>query len=354
MKKNIFVGDSYLSQFAEIIYRLAISRKPFDYADVMAEFQGCGSKQELQYNVSNYDYYGELKKAFLEIKRLLKDVQPECFEELGSTRSKKFRYIGKDDDPLKDLRIEASLKEISRYLEFCKDSAGFLPEAWIEHFFRNTQELISYKKRRTSGDEIVSVSIDNKPKNIEQLPVLYEAIKKRQVLRINYRAFSGEESEIVIHPQFLKEYNGRWHLFGKADTDPFEGHDIPLDRIDGSVQFLENEKYEPAPDGFYQNKFRDVVGVSSAEGETAKDLVVRTHSAYMHGLVVTKPFHQSQVETIPYGLHDDGEYGEIRMHVILNNELIGRILQLGQDLEVVSEQRNVFRERITDMLSRYT
>ena len=63
-KNNLFDGDSYKAIFAGITYKLLIGREWIKYADVMAKFNGMSSVKELKHNVSDYDYYGELKKAF--------------------------------------------------------------------------------------------------------------------------------------------------------------------------------------------------------------------------------------------------------------------------------------------------
>lgn len=82
---------------------------------------------------------------------------------------------------------------------------------------------------------------------------------------------------------------------------------------------------------------------------------VRAHSNYMFKLTETKPIHQSQQTTIPFGKHEDGEYGEFTVYVELNNEFIGRILQMGAGLEVVSpeEVRNEFRKRTAELAKLY-
>lgn len=75
----------------------------------------------------------------------------------------------------------------------------------------------------------------------------------------------------------------------------------------------------------------------------------------MFNLVNTKRFHHSQQSTKNYGEHADGKYGEFTLKVKINNELIGRILQLGAGIEVVSpvNVRDILRKRIANMIVRY-
>ena len=65
---------------------------------------------------------------------------------------------------------------------------------------------------------------------------------------------------------------------------------------------------------------------------------------------MTKPLHHSQKEVMPFGEHEDGNYGEVRLTIEPNRELRGRILLYGDNLEVISPKS--LREQIRDILKR--
>jgi predicted DNA-binding transcriptional regulator YafY len=69
----------------------------------------------------------------------------------------------------------------------------------------------------------------------------------------------------------------------------------------------------------------------------------------------TKKLHESQEMVLPFEEHKDGFYGEFTVYVEVNNEFIGRILQMGDGLEIVSpkEIRDIFRERVANMAKLY-
>lgn len=71
-------------------------------------------------------------------------------------------------------------------------------------------------------------------------------------------------------------------------------------------------------------------------------------------LIKTKPFHQSQ-RVIKEFDNTNNDFGEIEINVEVNNELIGRVLQLGENIEVVSPTnvRAIFRDRIKKLTERY-
>ena len=69
----------------------------------------------------------------------------------------------------------------------------------------------------------------------------------------------------------------------------------------------------------------------------------------------TKKLHETQETVLPFDDHEDGFYGEFTVYVEVNNEFIGRILQMGDGLEIVSPQniRDLFRERVQKMAELY-
>ena len=184
--------------------------------------------------------------------------------------------------------------------------------------------------------------------NIDLLPVFNKAITDRQVLRFSYQRFGQESFELIFHPQFLKEYNGRWFVFGEANKEPFKAYNVPLDRIVGVVNPVDDVEYIPAEKGFYQQYFKNIIGVTHEKNAKVEQVVIRTKTEYQHGLLLTKPLHHSQEEILPFGEHDSQWYGEVRLTVEPNRELRGKILAYGQYLEVISPQS--LREQIKTTL----
>lgn len=354
---NIFDGESYYAIFAQVTYKWLMSRKWVTYADIMADYQGLKSAKELTCNVTNCDNYGELKKAFRDVRSgIIEKVGEGCFEDEGNNRNKRFRYIGKDNDPLADMRNAKVINNLRQYWKFCQDSAGFFPKSWLEYFFKDCQDLLEMKSRKQKGQQVISASIDRILTNIEYLPMLYEAIVNKQVLEIDYKPFGGEQETLIFHPHYLKEYNGRWNLFGHAEGhSPENGYNIPLDRIQTRPREKSKIEYISALPMFYEQYFKDIVGVSHTKDTIKYNIIVRAHTYYIYKLTETKPIHPSQSIVIPWADHEDGTYGDFSLEVEVNNELIGRILQMGAGLEIVSpkEVRDLFKQRVKDLAKLY-
>lgn len=104
MGKNIFEGDSFVSVFARCIYPILLKGDWVSYADFMAAYLQLPSKDDLPCNVSKCDQYGELKKAFMLLRKdLTVHFGKDVIEERGNTRSKEYKYVGEETDPLKDM-----------------------------------------------------------------------------------------------------------------------------------------------------------------------------------------------------------------------------------------------------------
>lgn len=357
MRKNLFDGESYHAMFAQVAYRWLMSRKWVTYADIMADYLGLKSAKDLPCNVSNCDNYGELKKAFSFVRSTIITIVGEgCFEEEGNNRNRRFRYIGKENDPLSEMRNAKVINNLRQYWKFCQDSAGFFPKSWLEYFFKDCQDLLEMKSRKQKGEQVISASVDRILTNIEYLPMLYEAIVNKQVLEIDYKPFGGDLETLIFHPQYLKEYNGRWNLFGHAEGhSPENGYNIPLDRIQTRPREKSKIEYISALPMFYEQFFKDIVGVSHTKDTTTFDIVLRAHTYYIYKLTETKPIHQSQSIAKPWGDHEDGTYGEFSLEVEVNNEFFGRILQMGAGLEILLpiEVRDLFKQRVKDLAKLY-
>ena len=349
--KNIFAGGSVRATFVSIIYEELKKREFVSYADVLSKFLD-NNKIDFNKQILNTGKgYNQLKKAFPEVIQALETVCPGCIVDNGKKgKGKAFKYIGDNDDPLAEDQKAVVQKSVEDYVSFCKASAGILPASWFSSFFENTQILLDTNRESKDGEMRISSGAEQNLTNIDLLPVFYKAIANKQVLRFDYQRFGQESFSLIFHPQFLKEYNGRWFVFGEADREPYQAYNVPLDRIVGNVCEVNDVEYISAPKGFYQDYFKNVIGVTHETGAKTEEVFIRTKTEYQHGLLLTKPLHHSQNETQPFGEHDGQWYGEVRLMIEPNRELCGKILAYGQYLEVIYPQS--LREQIKEIIKK--
>ena len=350
--KNIFAGTGIKTTFVNILYEQLMKREFVTLADVMCikrRYPKGFYDNNPKATLSREMFYGDLKKASSELIKALESACPGCIEDNGKTgKGKAFRYVGKDDDPLAAERQAIEQKRLEDYVAFCKASAGILPSSWFSSYFENTQLLLDTNREAESGASHICSSLEQNLTNIDLLPVFNKAIADKKVLRFSYQRFGQDPFVLTFHPQFLKEYNGRWFVFGDADREPYQAYNVPLDRIVGELCEVTDVEYIPAPKGFYQNFFKDIIGVTHEKEVKVEQVVIRTKTEYQHGLLLTKPLHHSQKETLPFGEHEDGEYGEVTLTIEPNRELRGKVLAYGQFLEVISPMS--LREQILDII----
>ena len=348
--KNIFAGFGVRSEFVNLIYTELMKREFVSYADVLALYCGRPKGYYNKMACNSEPGYGELKKAFPEVLKALEKVCPGCIKDNGQNKGKAYKYIGKDNDPLAEERKAVVQKSVEDYVAFCKASAGIMPASWFSSFFENTQLLLDTNRESKDGEVRICSGLEQNLTNIDLLPVFYKAITNKQVLSFDYQPFGQELFTLTFHPQFIKEYNGRWFVFGDANREPYQAYNVPLDRIVSEVNEVSDVEYIPAPKGFYHEFFNNIIGVTHEKGAKVEEVIIRTKTEYQHGLLLTKPLHHSQKEALPFGEHDGQYYGEVRLTIEPNRELRGRILLYGENLEVISPK--LLREQIKEILKR--
>ena len=349
MTKNIFGGQSARALFAHYVYEELRKREFVSLVDVLCIYYKRDKRYYDLHTYSSDKAYIQLKKAFPEVVKALEKVEPGSVIDNGKTgKGKAYRYIGKEDDPLAAERQAIEQKRLEDYVAFCKASAGILPSSWFSSYFENTQLLLDTNREAESGASHICSSLEQNLTNIDLLPVFNKAITDKKVLRFSYQRFGQEPFELIFHPQFLKEYNGRWFVLGEANREPFKAYNVPLDRIIGELIEASDVEYIPAPKGFYQDFFKNIIGVTHEKGAKVEQVVIRTKTEYQHGLLLTKPLHHSQKETLPFGKYEDGDYGEVTLTIEPNREFRGRILMYGESLEVI--QPLTLREEIIEII----
>lgn len=197
---------------------------------------------------------------------------------------------------------------------------------------------------KKSATTILEFENSISPKGSEHIDRLFNAILYKQTLIIKYRTFADVTHEWTIHPYLIKQYNGRWFLFGRNDSKGGSISNLPLDRIvditDSSARYIED-------DGNVQKLFDALIGVTMPPDAVAEDIVLK-FSERRYPYVLTKPIHKSQ-KTL------SNEECTIQITVIPNKELESYILQFGSDVEVLSPQtlRSQIKEKIQEMTSKY-
>ncbi|NBC09656.1 MAG: WYL domain-containing protein [Bacteroidetes bacterium] len=172
------------------------------------------------------------------------------------------------------------------------------------------------------------------------IPVLYEAVIRRQAVVLNYKPFEEAATRQVVSPYVLREYNRRWFLIGFSHSYQ-KIRTYALDRIQHAEQyFLEPFYLQP---GFNPKRYFDpVIGVSIPEDRQLEEVRLRV-TPLRAKYLITKPIHHSQ-----HVVEQTDTYCVLSIRVIPNMELKRFLLSLGEEAVVL--QPSWLRQRISDRL----
>jgi len=303
--KNVFTYDKARGSLVKTFYKLLVKGCEVSYEDVLTDFFG----QNLSNKLAAYTEYKTLKHVIPEV---VDEFKKNGFDilQIKNGRSTKYKYIGADKDPLKNIKFQAILKE--RY------------------------------------DKIA------------------DYINKKKPFKITYLPFDRNKMEIIFHPHLLRTYNGRYFALGvseKEGCEPFRKFVIALDRIykkdedddeEKEIRYIPKHSYIPPEHGEY-DYLANLVGVSFEKNAELTTIRLRALDKYTFGRLTKKPLHNSQKIVLLLTKQNGLEYGEVEITVYPNVELLGQILSYGSYLQVVSPEsyRNTVAEEIKKALQLY-
>ena len=218
---------------------------------------------------------------------------------------------------------------------------GIPTNAWLEEVISNLEYRFGVK---ANSENLIAFEQNDMLKGLEHLVGIIDATINHQTLEIAYQSYWGEKRNIVVYPYYVKQYNGRWFLFGLND-EKGKIESYALDRIESYAcsthPFVENVTTD------FASYFDNVIGVSVPYGDVATEEVVLRFSPQRFPYVLSKPIHSSQRVL--------SEPNTVSIHVKPNRELSQQILSFIPDVEVLSPEwlRNEIRDKLKDNLQKY-
>lgn len=153
-------------------------------------------------------------------------------------------------------------------------------------------DAVNIHRVREDSGTLEFVDFEKVPfvKGSEHLDALINAIRKKRVIHITYRAFHSEKDhQHNIHPYLLKEYRHRWYLVGFHDYFK-EIRIYGLDRIVAIEERREKEYIDKqfSPEQYFKNS----IGIFSPL-EEPPEIVLQFSKNAAH-YILTQPIHESQ------------------------------------------------------------
>lgn len=282
-----------------------------------------------------------LKQAASRVIQRLNQVESGSVELLGNNRTRTYLYVGMANDPLKEERNQDSQHGIANYTNFCKHIAGITPRSWIEYYFKGTNNLPTMLQENELAQQKISTGLISSI----LIPSLLDSIINKKVLCFSYTNSRHQYfPEVVFHPQYLKEWDGRWFLCGETDSfsqeEWYDGDShftLEVDRI-GYLEICDIPYIESSV-AYWKEYFAPIVGCRRGKQCSISHVRIRTFSYATYRLLIESPIHASQ----HHQSHFVGTkgYGEFEYDLVLNKEFIGQILRFGPTLKITGDKEAV-------------
>ena len=188
----------------------------------------------------NPDSSGVTKITFYED---LKDIEYRIYnldiERIKEGRTTYLRYLNPNDSINNQLLTETETELLKSAIEVLYRFKGIPQFDWIQDIVTRLESKMGILK---ADREIISFDSNIDYIGLQHISTFINAILNKRVLKINYKSFKTEsEKEIIIHPQYLKQYNSRWFIMSFMDNWDDKPQIHALDRII-NIQEI-NQKY---------------------------------------------------------------------------------------------------------------
>lgn len=260
----------------------------------------------------------------------------------------------------------------NRFKQFCYSQKGFSIMPWLDeglsaYEYKLVQGAINRLKGHISDKDFLEVQFaalsriesdyslglncvdfedNSKLKGREYRPLIFEAIRKHQILEITYEPFGKEPFTFDFHPYLLKQYNERWYLFCYFPQGDIQYFCMALDRI-VCPPVVKGTFPEEIPAG-YRDRFKDIIGVYRNENDRPKTIMIGVKEINAWGRVVTKPLNTL---TVVEEFDKEKNYGRVALNVVPNTEMYLKILGLGEHVEIETEPERTEMLRLIDSIA---
>lgn len=253
-----------------------------------------------------------------------------------------YRYTDPDFSIDKVPLSEAQLKQLQSAVDMLRTVEG-LPQF---EGLNESLEKIGMMAYDTEAEHCFELDHNAYVAGTEHITPLFNAIQYQAVQSIHYKPFDEEEKELVFHPQFLKQYNNRWYIFGMEQEHPDEVWNLALDRI-VSIKPTKLPYLKLNMD--WREYFSNIIGVTNYKDAPVEEVHFVVHGKTAHYLY-TKPIHGSQISH----WNEDGSL-DVRLKVKINYELNRLLLSYAADITILSPQSlvNAHKENLRKALAQY-
>lgn len=240
-----------------------------------------------------------------------------------------------------ELSLE-DLQELRSTLNMLSHYKSLQGNEWLEEVISSLECRFGIKP---NTEKLIDFEKNDQLKGLNHLSALIDATVEHQTLEIDYCTYTGKERTFIFFPYYMKQYNGRWFVFG-WDDERTRIVNLALDRIQHistkDIPFRENDVVN------FKVHFNNVIGVTvpTADQGIPLEKIILRFSSERFPYVDTKPMHRSQKKI--------GE-NTIQLTLRPTRELYQQIFSFIPDVEVLSPDwfREEIKKKIEENLKKY-
>lgn len=238
---------------------------------------------------------------------------------------------------------EAQMKQLQSAVDILRTVDG-LPQF---EGLGDSLEKIGLMAYDTSTEPCFGLDNINYIESKKYITPLFDAIQYKTVVKIQYKPFDKPKMTLIFHPQFLKQYNNRWYIFGMEQDHPKEIWNLALDRILGKIRPTKLPYTKLNVD--WQYYFDDIIGVTNIEGHKVENIHFIVHGITSY-YIETKPLHGNQHQH-----RIDDNTLDVTLKVKINQELKNILLSYAPSITILEPQSLVdsHKESLRKALEQY-
>lgn len=238
-------------------------------------------------------------------------------------------------------------------VEKMKEIVGVLKQFNTFNYFDEMSDMIAklennLYKSSNPKENYLQFESNKLLKGLQFINPLYQAIRNKRALEIEYKSFKAHQSaRSVYFPYLLKEYRNRWFVICKPrKSSPLIT--LALDRI---IDFKElpDEPFVEYTGTDFETYYSDLLGVTKSEKDRAHKIVLEIDK-FNAPYVLTKPIHPSQTV-----IKENENSIIISIQVVPNFELEREILGFGECMKVLGPRflASRIKKRLEKCVERY-
>lgn len=291
------------------------------------------------------DPKGILRRDLTTIRSLLDEVEDAELIEKKQGRSKRFWLRGNAD--LLRLRQERFYgSEKVSLTAMLAQMQGVLPEGVLQEATTSIRKLEREQTEANASPIVAYESNVGLHQDMKFFYPMYNAIRQKQALHIVKHPQYNDSivEELILYPEFLRQYGTLWHVFGVATTMSGERLTVPCERIPlhliSEAIPLPSKQYPFLSSGiedYIEDYFSEIIGVDNVPTIPVSDIRFAVKKTAVNRLM-DNPLHESmtllkgEVSPLP-------NYQMFRMQVKFNMELMRKILQMGSEIIILSPDK---------------